>query len=137
MIRQQLTPPPQILGRFTSATPERLRHDRCNWIMAAHKDGATFAQIGDAMGLSEARVGQIALQGGYKPNVRRRPSKIDYFRLHEMGTPLGAIGAAFFALPEAVQFRAIDAASRTGKSISAVLCDAFARSHDKPQEVVL
>lgn len=111
-----LTAPAHICGRMRGRISQDIVDARRDWIAAAHDDGASAAEIADALGVGPQTVRQWLKAAGRCPlrcigphNARNR------------GVHVGRVGAALTRLPRAAYDRLEARCARSGETLAEAL----------------
>ena len=118
--------PDYIKGRMSRATHAEIRSNRNAWAAEMAAEGHSFHQIGKALGISTRSAYNASIKGGRAKKVpKRSPKRI----MENASIVIGRVGPHFWKLPEALQDKMIDEASRRKISISEALVAFYAKAH--------
>lgn len=106
-----IPPPPRICGRFTRFTPEALKAERAEWIMARRDEGHRMPAISAALGLSDNYVYEWVASRGLSP-----PRPTGNYR--KCGVIVGSMKRAYRAAPPEVQEAVLAVAAKHSLTLS-------------------
>lgn len=127
MTDSDLNPPRSIVGRFNYKTESAVVKERLKWVIEVRSRGYKISEIAEALSISNPTVSRIYSAHRSKIKRPKNPRFVERI-IFRVGLRFGRISKAVGDMPTDAQIALIDAAAKTGKTLSDVLAESYAES---------